>query len=33
MLRDVEMIGNDLDPRNAIASPTVKIRRMTVAGT
>jgi PmbA protein len=33
MLRDVEMVGNDLTFRNAIASPTVKIGRMTVAGT
>jgi len=32
MLRDVEMVGNDLKPRNAIASPTIKIARMTVAG-
>ncbi len=32
MLRDVEMVGNDLDPRTAIASPTIKIRKMTVAG-
>ena len=33
MLRDVEMVGNDLDPRTAIASPTIKIGKMTVAGT
>jgi PmbA protein len=33
MLRDVEMVGNDLDARNAVASPTIKIRQMTVAGT
>ncbi|HLY38255.1 MAG TPA: metallopeptidase TldD-related protein, partial [Candidatus Binatia bacterium] len=32
MLRDVEMVGNDLAPRNAVASPTIKIARMTVAG-
>ena len=32
MLRDVEMVGSDLTPRNAIASPTIKIARMTVAG-
>jgi PmbA protein len=32
MLRDVEMIGNDLEWRSSIASPTIKIRRMTVAG-
>jgi PmbA protein len=33
MLRDVEMIGNDLRLRTSIAAPTVKITRMTVAGT
>jgi PmbA protein len=33
MLRDIEMVGNDLDPRNSIASPTIKIAKMTVAGT
>jgi PmbA protein len=32
MLRDVEMIGNDLEWRSSIASPTLKIARMTVAG-
>ncbi len=32
MLRDVEMVGSDLRLRNAIAAPTVKIARMTVAG-
>ena len=32
MLRDVEMIGNDLDMRGSIAAPTVKIGQMTVAG-
>jgi PmbA protein len=32
MLRDIEMVGNDLVPRNAVAAPTVKIARMTVAG-
>jgi PmbA protein len=32
MLRDIEMIGNDLVFRGALASPTVKIARMTVAG-
>jgi PmbA protein len=29
---DIEMIGNDLDFRGRIASPTVKIREMVVAG-
>ncbi|HYR95828.1 MAG TPA: metallopeptidase TldD-related protein, partial [Candidatus Binatus sp.] len=33
MLRDIEMVGNDLAVRNSIASPTVKLARMTVAGT
>jgi PmbA protein len=33
MLRDVAMIGNDLRFRTATASPTVKIGRMTLAGT
>jgi PmbA protein len=32
MLRDIEMIGNDLVFRSATSSPTVKIGRMTVAG-
>jgi PmbA protein len=32
MLRDVERVGNDLVLRNAVAAPTVKIARMTVAG-
>lgn len=29
---DIEMIGNDLEFRGRIASPTVKIREMTIAG-
>jgi PmbA protein len=33
MLAGVEMVGNDLVLRNALGSPTVKIERMTVAGT
>lgn len=33
MLRNVEMVGNDLAFRTAIASPTLKLARMTVAGT
>jgi len=33
MLRDVEMVGSDLDPRTSVASPTIKIGKMTVAGT
>jgi PmbA protein len=32
MLRDVEMVGNDLVFRSSIAAPTLKIARMTVAG-
>ena len=33
MLRDIDMVGNDLALRSSIASPTVKVARMTVAGT
>ncbi len=32
MLRDIEMVGNDLAFRGAIAAPTIKIRRMMIAG-
>lgn len=32
MLRDVEMVGNDLAFRRSVAAPTLKIRRMTIAG-
>lgn len=32
MLRDVVMVGNDLELRGSIAAPTVKIGRMTIAG-
>jgi PmbA protein len=32
MLRDIEVIGNDLKWRGAVAAPTLKIGRMTVAG-
>jgi len=32
MLRDIEMVGNDLGFRSAIAAPTVKIRHMMIAG-
>jgi PmbA protein len=32
MLRNIEMVGNDLELRGRIAAPTVKISRMTVAG-
>ncbi len=32
MLRQIEMIGNDLEWRGSIAAPTLKIARMTVAG-
>jgi PmbA protein len=33
MLRDIEMVGSDLVVRSALAAPTVKVARMTVAGT
>ncbi len=32
MLLDIEMIGNDLEFRGSVASPTLKIGKMTVAG-
>jgi PmbA protein len=32
MLGNIEMIGNDLELRNRIAAPTIKISRMTIAG-
>jgi PmbA protein len=32
MLREIEMIGSDLEWRGSIAAPTLKIARMTVAG-
>jgi len=32
MFRGIEMVGNDLVFRNAVAAPTVKVERMTVAG-
>jgi PmbA protein len=32
MFRDIELVGTDLEFRTAIASPTLKIRRMTIAG-
>lgn len=32
MLRQIEMVGNDLEWRGTIASPTLKIAEMTVAG-
>jgi len=32
MLRNVEMVGNDLEFRGAVCGPTVKIAEMTVAG-
>ncbi|MBI5379114.1 MAG: TldD/PmbA family protein, partial [Nitrospirae bacterium] len=32
MLRDIEMVGSDLDLRAAVDAPTVKIARMTIAG-
>ncbi len=32
MLLDIEMVGNDLQWRSSVASPTIKIAEMTVAG-
>jgi PmbA protein len=32
MLQEIEMVGDDLEFRGSIASPTVKIARMTIAG-
>jgi PmbA protein len=32
MLKNIEMIGNDLELRGTIAAPTLKITRMTIAG-
>jgi PmbA protein len=32
MLRDIEMVGNDLRLNRTVAAPTIKIARMTVAG-
>lgn len=32
MLMSVEMVGNDLNRQSSVASPTIKIARMTVAG-
>jgi PmbA protein len=32
MLLNIEMVGNDLDMRYRVSSPTVKISRLTVAG-
>jgi PmbA protein len=32
MLLEVEMVGNDLNFRRSVVAPTLKIRRMTVAG-
>jgi PmbA protein len=32
MLLGIEMIGNDLTFRNSVVAPTIKIRRMTIAG-
>jgi PmbA protein len=33
ILQDIEMVGNDLRMQSAISSPTLKVARMTVAGT
>ena len=32
MLLGIEMVGNDLTFRSSVVAPTLKIRRMTVAG-
>jgi len=32
MLRDIDMVGTDLAFRGSIASPTLRVRRMTIAG-
>ena len=32
MFQNIEMVGNDLDMRGRISSPTIKLSRMTVAG-
>jgi PmbA protein len=32
MFRDIEVVGSDLEMRHSIAAPTLKIARMTVAG-
>ncbi len=32
MLLGIEMVGNDLTFRNSVVAPTLKIRRMSVAG-
>jgi len=32
ILLNIEMVGNDLEMRDRICAPTVKISRMTVAG-
>ena len=32
MFRDIEMVGSDLEMRGRIASPTIKISQMTIAG-
>ncbi len=32
MLLGIEMVGTDLTFRNSVVAPTIKIRRMTVAG-
>jgi len=32
MFRDIEMVGSDLVFRGSVAAPTLKIRRMTIAG-
>jgi PmbA protein len=32
MLRDVDAVGDDLQFRGSVASPTLRIRKMTVSG-
>jgi len=33
MIRDVDAVGSDLEFRGSVASPTLRVRRMTVSGT
>ncbi len=33
MFKNIEVVGNDLERRGAVSAPTVKIARMTIAGT
>lgn len=33
LLKDIEMVGNDLEMRRSVAGPTIKIAEMTISGT